>query len=260
MKGKLPMAKLKEVVDYLDSYLKISSIPDDCSNNGLQVEGHAEVEKVVFGVDACIDLFDKAVELNADFVLVHHGLSWRDSLKRLTGLNARRLAPLFNFGISLYAVHLPLDAHPVSGHNSKLGDMVELRERSMFFNYDGADIGVMGSLEKAVSVKELAALYDMKLGSAHRIFGDPSRMVKRLGIVSGGAGHDAIAEAFALGLDLFVTGEVTHEAYHVIKESGLPVLALGHYCSEMPGVLAMMELLSEKFKVECQFIDIPTGM
>ena len=100
----------------------------------------------------------------------------------------------------------------------------------------------------------------MKLGSSHRIFGDPARKVKRLGIVSGGAGHDAVAEAFSLGLDLFVTGEITHESYHVIKESDMPVLALGHYCSEKPGVLAMMELLSEKFKVECQFIDIPTGM
>lgn len=254
------MAKLKEVVDYLDDYLKITSIPEDCSNNGLQVEGHIEVEKAVFGVDACIDLFDKAVELNADFVLVHHGLSWRDSLKRLTGLNARRLAPLFNFGISLYAVHLPMDAHPVSGHNAKLADMAGLRDRSMFFNYDGADIGVAGSLEEAVTVRELAALYDMKLGSEHKIFGDPARKVRKVGIVSGGAGHDAIAEAFTLGLDLFVTGEVTHEAYHVIKESDMPVLALGHYCSEKPGVLAMMELLSEKFKLECQFIDIPTGM
>ncbi|OGV39415.1 MAG: Nif3-like dinuclear metal center hexameric protein [Lentisphaerae bacterium GWF2_45_14] len=254
------MANLKNVVDYLDDYLKISSIPDDCSNNGLQVEGHSEIEKAVFGVDACVDLFDKAVEVNADFILVHHGLSWRDSLKRLTGLNARRLVPLFNFGISLYGVHLPLDAHPVSGHNARLADMLELRNRSMFFNYGGADIGVRGSLSTAVSVKELAELYDRKLGSNNRIFGDPGQKVTKVGIVSGGAGHDAVAECFESGLDLFVTGELTHESWHIIKESGLPVIALGHYCSEKPGVLAMMELLSKEFKIECQFIDIPTGM
>jgi putative NIF3 family GTP cyclohydrolase 1 type 2 len=112
--------KLNKLTNYLDARLALDSSPLDPSNNGLQVQGRDEVKKAVFGVDACAALFQIAVDKKADFIFVHHGLSWKDSLKKLTGLNASRIRPLFQNDISLYAVHLPLDAHPKIGHNAKL--------------------------------------------------------------------------------------------------------------------------------------------
>jgi putative NIF3 family GTP cyclohydrolase 1 type 2 len=61
-------------------------------------------------------------------------------------------------------------------------------------------------------------------------------------------------------LDLHITGEVEHSSYHPIKETGISVLSLGHYCSEKPGVWAVMEELQSKFKIECEFINLPTGL
>ena len=250
---------LKELTSYLNGLLKIDRVPADHSNNGLQVEGNPYVSKAVFGVDACMELFEKAKEKNAGFIMAHHGLSWDNSFKRLNGLTGDRVRVLFQNGISLYAVHLPLDAHPECGNNAVLSDIIGLKDREMFFEYSNVKIGIMGKIPKPLTAARIGRLYDERLDSKHLIYGDAGRKVSRIGIVSGGAGS-AIEEAACLGLDCFVTGEVTHSSYHVVKEAGIPVISLGHYCSEITGLRAVMKLIENKFKIDCEFIDIPTGM
>ena len=73
------VAKLKEIVAFLDGIFLTNPNLQDDSNNGLQVQGNPDVEKAVFSVDACNELFEKAIERSADFVFVHHGLSWNDT-------------------------------------------------------------------------------------------------------------------------------------------------------------------------------------
>ena len=239
--------------------LDIGAIPRDASNNGLQVQGSVDVRKAIFAVDASVELFEKVVEKDADFIFVHHGISWCDSLKRITGQNAMRIKPLMKNDISLYAVHLPLDAHPEFGHNAQLANYLNLDDQEMFSKYSGVEIGVMGVLENESTIIELANILDKKLNATHKIFGDSDRKIKTVGIISGG-GTSGLEEAVELGLDCFITGEVKHEVYHTIKELDIPVIALGHYCSEKPGVIAMMDLISERFNIDCEFIDIPTGL
>ena len=84
------MPTINEVSAYLDEILNLKEFGSDCSNNGLQFEGSQNVTKAVFGVDACAALFMDAADADADFVFVHHGLSWGGSLKRITGVDANR--------------------------------------------------------------------------------------------------------------------------------------------------------------------------
>ena len=58
-----------------------------------------------------------------------------------------------------------------------------------------------------------------------------------MGIVSGGDPH-AVSQAIDEGLDLFVTGDASHEIYHEALEAGINVLFGGHYATEMWGVKA----------------------
>lgn len=130
------MAKLKDVAAFLDERLNIAKFRSDASNNGLQFEGGQDVFKAVFAVDASHALFTTAADLDADFIFVHHGISWGGSLKRILSLDAKRVAMLAANSISLYGAHLPLDAHPEIGHNALLARMMKLENPSPFGEYD----------------------------------------------------------------------------------------------------------------------------
>ena len=111
---------LSDIVKKLNEKLKLSSFTGDISNNGLQVEGKGEVKKIIFAVDASLELFEIAKERKADFIFVHHGISWGSEPRRITGSVAKRLKVLLENNISLYAAHLPLDAHEELGNNANL--------------------------------------------------------------------------------------------------------------------------------------------
>ncbi|MDX6714406.1 MAG: hypothetical protein QOH30_964, partial [Baekduia sp.] len=111
------MPAISQVVDHLDRLLEVDAFRD-YGPNGLQVPTNAEVQTVVTGVSANVALIERAVDEEADLVLVHHGLFWRGEPLEITPLKHRRLAPFFAHGMGLAAYHLPLDAHPEHGNNA----------------------------------------------------------------------------------------------------------------------------------------------
>lgn len=254
------MTQLKEITKYLDELLDISAIPDDSSNNGLQVEAGEVVKKAVFGVDACQALFEAALAEKADFVFVHHGISWGSEPRRFTGITASRLELLFNNGISLYAAHLPLDAHHRLGHNALLAAIIGLRQTYSFANYNDCEIACGGVLPEVCSAEQLAEKFEAELNCKAKIFGKVDKKLKKAGIISGGGGMDGLIACIDEGMDCYITGEMTHTMYHVVKENGMTLIELGHYYSEVPGVKAVMNEIENKFAIDCKFIDLPTGL
>lgn len=251
---------LETLTSFLDNLLKIKDFSQDSSNNGLQVQGSETVKKAVFGVDSSRTLFEKAAERKAQFVFVHHGISWNDSLKRLTGYNHTLVEPLFKNSISLYAAHLPLDAAPKIGHNACLARMLGLKKCGTFAKYSGQDIGVKGAAPAGATAAKFARILDRELSAKCIVFGNSEKKIKNVGVISGGSGSHGITEALEEKLDCLVTGEVGHGSFHIIRETGMTVISGGHYCTEKPGLIAVMDILRKKFKLECEFIDLPTGM
>ncbi len=254
------MIKLKILTQYLDDLLELNKIPDDSSNNGLQVEGAQKVKKVIFGVDACLAIAEVAAEKSADFIFVHHGLSWKDGFKRLTGNSARTFSILFKNDISLYGAHLPLDAHPELGHNAQIAKIISLQSCKPFAQYANAEIGIQGKLNNSMTLANLVKNVDRKLETKSVIYGDKQSSISRVGIISGGPGSFGIEAAVEEGLDCLITGEVNHGIWHLIQETGINVIAAGHYRTEKPGILAVMEKIQQKFKLDCEFIELPTGL
>src|SRR5450830_1766527 len=113
----------------------------DYGPNGLQVEGGAQVRKIVSGVTASLALIEAAIAAQADTIFVHHGLFWRDQDGRVTGWMKQRLALLLAHDINLLAYHLPLDAHDELGNNARLGLQLGLRAQARFGEQD---LGFLG--------------------------------------------------------------------------------------------------------------------
>jgi len=246
-----------ELVAYLNEYLQIESfLASDSSLNGLVVGGEdKKIGKIGYAVDACQASFDQAAREKVDFLLVHHGLFWGAPLA-VTGSHYMRLATLIKYDINLYAAHLPLDAHPEIGNNIQIAKALGLEEIEAFSAYKWQTIGYKGILKEPKTLKEIAN----RLGYEKTVllpFG--KEKIQTVGIVSGGASRN-VSDALSDGLDLYITGEVEHESYHVALEGGINVLGGGHYVTEIYGVRALAEHLRERFGLEAVFIANPTGL
>jgi dinuclear metal center YbgI/SA1388 family protein len=259
---------LRELVTYLDEYLRIKEVPDEANAvNGLQVENGGQVGSIVAAVDASQATIDGVVATLESgqpppLVLVHHGLLW-DGNVPLTGRRYRRVSALLDHDIPLYAAHIPLDVHPEVGNNAVLAERLGLRVEGWFGSYRGIAMGVWGHAPASLSTRESLAreldrvLHTLK-GSATLIPGGPERPA-RIGIITGGAGN-MIADARAAGLDTYISGEGPHHTYFDAMEWGLNVVYAGHYATETLGVQAMASHLAERFDLEWDFHDHPTGL
>ncbi|MBS3120066.1 Nif3-like dinuclear metal center hexameric protein [Candidatus Woesearchaeota archaeon] len=247
-----------EVAEFLNKELNVAGTADS-SNNGLQVDADTEVEGVAFAVDAALEVFRQARKAGAGMVVVHHGISWKDSLKYITGINFKRLEFLIKNNMALYAAHLPLDMHPRLGNNARLASLLGLRKLKKFGYLEGAPIGFSGELNNPNSVTQIAERLGRALNARPKIYAFGNKKIKTVGIVSGNSNF-AIEEAAAMGIDCFVSGEPRHGSYHDIKEHGLNVIYAGHYATETLGVRALMPSIRKKFRVKTVFIDSPTGL
>src|SRR3954463_16774751 len=150
------MALIDDIISTLDDLLDPGAYAD-LGPNGLQVPGAREVTRVVTGVSAQRQLSERAVELDAQLVLVHHGLFWDFQPTGLTPVLAERLRPLFKHDINLAAYHIPLDAHAELGNNALLAQALGCDERAPFGIYKGKPIGCRGRFDPAIAPEELRA-------------------------------------------------------------------------------------------------------
>ena len=246
------MAQRTEIASHLAAWLAVDRFKD-YGPNGLQVEGRAEVGRVVSGVTANLALIEAAVAAQADLIVVHHGLFWRGQDGRITGWLRRRLALLLAHDINLLAYHLPLDAHPECGNNAQLGQRLGLRADARFGEQD---LGFIGPA--AAGVGDADALVACVAGVLQRppllLRGD-GRPLRRVAWCSGGA-QGYFEAAIAAGADAFITGEVSEPQAHLARETGVAFLACGHHATERYGAPALGEHLARQFGVHHQFIEI----
>jgi dinuclear metal center YbgI/SA1388 family protein len=248
------MAQISDIIATLDDLLSPGEF-DDLGPNGLQVPGAREVTRVVTGVSATRALHERAVELGAELVLVHHGLFWNFQPAGLKPLVAERLRPLFKHDVNLAAYHLPLDAHPDVGNNAILARKLGCSELAPFGRYKGRSIGFRGSFAEPPSAVELLARVHAATGREPLLLGRGRDPVRSIGIVSGSAA-DALEEAVEAGLDAFLTGEPREHITAEAVEHGMHFIAAGHHATETFGVRALGELLAERFGIEHRFVEL----
>lgn len=246
--------KTLQIAAFLNKELDVASF-EDVSHNGLQVQNSGSVHRVCTGVDASIEFFEEAAKRGGDFLICHHGISWGDSLSRITELNYRRIRFLMDHDMALYACHLPLDAHPRYGNNALICRALGLIKLKTFGKYGNKDIGFMGQLARPMRYSALKKKIRKVVGNELQTMDFGKKTVRTVAVVSGGAA-EGVEEAGKKGIDVFITGESKLHAYGLSQEYGLNSVFAGHYATEVFGVRALGELVTRRFKVESQFINL----
>lgn len=248
------MVQLKDLLSYANNVLEVDRFQDYCPN-GLQVEGTNEVKKIVSGVTACQALIDAAITEKADVLLVHHGYFWKGEDAQITGIKYQRVRCLIEHGINLVAYHLPLDAHPLYGNNAKLAEILDL-EITGSFPPGNTAVGLYGRLNIPMLASDFCQKISQSLQREPLHIGDKTQQIQLLAWCSGAA-QNYIEDAAKLGVDAYLSGEISEQTVHIARETGLHYFAAGHHASERYGVQAFGEHLAAHFALEHQFVDIP---
>ncbi len=242
------MVNREELKNYTQLYLNADAFEDYCPN-GLQIEGKKKINKIISGVSANLALIERAIDEKADAIFVHHGLFWKNDSQIISGSKRRKIALLLENNINLFAYHLPLDAHTEVGNNAQLGQLLGITNRKPIDN----------SLLWAGEIDTVAIEFGEKIESALQraplIVGDKSKNIRRIAWCTGAA-QGFIEQAIALGVDAYLTGEVSEQTPATALENNLVFFSAGHHATERFGVQALCQHLSDEFGCQHQYIEI----
>jgi dinuclear metal center YbgI/SA1388 family protein len=241
---------LNELRDYNASLLQTGLFRDYCPN-GVQVEGRAEVRRIATGVTASQHVLDAAIAWGADAILVHHGYFWRNEEATIAGIKKKRIAQLLRNDVSLLAYHLPLDAHAELGNNAQLGKLLGLSEQGRFGEQN---IAWLGSLAQPRTLAQFAQQITHDLMRAPQVIGNGTNSIRKVAWCSGGA-QGYFEAAIEQGVDVYITGEISEQNFHLANETGVAFIAAGHHATERLGIQALGAHLAEKFDLEHRFFD-----
>ena len=247
------MVARRELLQYTNNLLEIDRF-GDYAPNGLQVEGRAEVQSIVSGVTASLELIEAAIDVGADALLVHHGYFWKGENPCISGMKKRRLQALLAHEINLLAYHLPLDAHSHYGNNAMLGKVLGIEFESVFGSASPPII-MQGRLLRAMDANDFGELISTRLGRTPLHIAGSEKEIHTVAWCSGGA-QGYIEEAAERGVDAYISGEVSEKTTHIVREMGIHYYAAGHHATERYGIEALSMHLSEQFDLRHQFIDI----
>ncbi len=245
---------LTRLVALADVWLQPAKFQDYCPN-GLQVEGRAEVGLLVSGVTASLALLEAAIEAGADAILVHHGYFWKGEPPAIVGTKRRRLQLLLSRDVSLLAYHLPLDAHPTLGNNAQLAHRLDIEITGGLQPEVALPIGNVGRLAQPLAPEAFAALVGERLGRQPLLVRGGDHPIATIGWCSGG-GQGYIEQAAALGVDAFLSGEISEQTVHSARELGIHFIAAGHHATERYGAPALAAALAAECGIAHRFIDI----
>jgi dinuclear metal center YbgI/SA1388 family protein len=244
----------QELLQAFDALLQPARFKD-YGPNGLQVEGKAQIQKIVSGVTASRALIEAAIAAQADAIFVHHGLFWRGQDGCVTGWMKQRLALLLAHDINLFAYHLPLDAHAELGNNAQLGLQLGLRATARFGEQDLGFLGGRADGGSFASASVLAEHLEKLLNRPVVQVARAQSAIKTIAWCSGGA-QGYFEAAIAAGADAFITGEISEPQAHYAREMGVAFFACGHHASERYGAPAVAAQVAAQFGLAHQFIDI----
>lgn len=247
------MISRQDLIAWCDNTLQSNQFKD-YAPNGLQVEGTNHIESIVTAVSASRAAIDFACQQHADALLVHHGMFWKNEPITITGWKRARIATLLNHNINLIGYHLPLDAHPILGNNAQLATQLGWQTEQTFGEQNLINIGTLP--ENQQSLPQLLVQLENILQRKPLAVGNVSGSIKRIAWCTGGA-QSFFQEAINMGVDVYITGEISEPQYHLANETGIIFISAGHHATERYGIGALGEKIASNFNIKHQFFDEP---
>ncbi|MBO7521276.1 MAG: Nif3-like dinuclear metal center hexameric protein [Opitutales bacterium] len=246
------MAELKDIVHFIDSYLRVGAFKDfPGSYNGLQFQNSGRVTKIAAATDCGIEEVMAAKKIGADLLLVHHGMFWTPPIPVVKN-SYKKIKTLIDSDIAVYSCHLPLDAHREIGNSALIAKSLGLEISGGCFNLEGEDIAVVAKTPKGGRA-ELAKRLKKLFPKTYKGFEFGAKNPKGI-VICSGSGTTSILHLLSEGYDTLVCGELKQGQYVYAQENRINVYPCGHYATECCGIIALAKLVAKKFSLDYKFI------
>ena len=245
---------------------------EDYCQNGLQVEGKEHIQKIVFGVSFNLPFLQGAIEAQADAIIVHHGIFGKNFFT-VKGVLKEKVKLLLQHDISLFGIHLPMDAQEHYGNNAQLLSYLDAEVVESY------DLGFIGKNTQEYTLSRILDIYHEKLQPegfqmppveysrssvlmpqqqhGFLYFANGPQIPRKIAIISGGAASKYRAEDLRIkGVDTYICGSVDEATPAWSYETKTNFINLGHYWSEKAGPLALQHEISRLFDVTTEFIEV----
>lgn len=234
------MPTVNDIYNFLDS---IAPFENKCSwdNCGILIgDKNGKVRKIGFTLDLTLDTLEKAKNEDVDLIVTHHPVIFRPQSKFLVGNVAYEAA---RSGINVISSHTCYDCAE-KGVSEVLAEVLGLSNISEVETEEKPSCVRIGDID-AISAKDLAKLVAEKLDTTVRL-ASAGNEIKKVA-VCGGSGGDFVFDACKAGADAYVTGDLSHHHFLSAKETGMTIIAAGHFETENPSVKPLMERVKAKF-------------
>ena len=235
------MTKVKDFYGYLNSIAPFET-QEDWDNSGMLVgDMDAEVKKVAVVLDITHEEIKKAKAIGADLIISHHPVIF-NQIKSVTKVSVPY--ELVASSINALCCHTPLDIAD-GGTNDSLAELFGIE-----VTRTEDPILRLGTVEPTTA-ENLAGKIAKTLNTKVR-YADAGRKIEKIAICTG-AGCSLIEAAGEI--DAFITGDASHHNFLDCIQTGITLIAAGHYETEIVVVPVLVKKLQAQFP-DIEIIDI----
>ncbi len=236
------MRTLEEIFSFLCRLAPLE-LQADFDNAGFLVgRRSAPVKRVLLALDITDAVIDEAIECGSELIVSHHPVIFtRLSSVTDNGLDDKVLR-LAEKGIGAVCMHTNLDIAD-GGVNDVL---IRLLGAVCDGPLDKDGCGRFGTLPEEMPLNAFLTRCKTVLRAPGLRYCDGGKAVRRLAVM-GGAGGNALEEAFEKGCDTYVTSDVKYHQFLTAKEIGINLIDADHFCTENPVIPVLAGKLSDEF-------------
>lgn len=237
------MVTVNDIMQSMSRWAPLDTISEG-DNVGLLVgRKNAPVKCVLTALEINSKIIDEAIEKGADMIVCHHPIIYNSDLKSIADEDyiSLMIIRLIEHKIAVYAAHTNLD-WAKGGVCDILADTVGIDNLESLVGNQGriGQIKPMKLIDFAQKVKENLNC------PAIKFVGDPDRIIKRVGLVSG-SGGSYMDEAIKQGCDLFLSADFKYHQALKAEEVGICLIDAGHFETENGIIYSIANYLKKEY-------------
>lgn len=236
--------QIKELIEIFEKNYPMS-LNEEWDNSGVQIGNiNNQIKNIMVTLEITEEAIDKAIEEDVNFIICHHPIIFPTIQNVVTtNFKGNKLIKAIQNDITIYASHSPSDK---AGFNEYIFNKIGFQSQGKIDCHEEG-IGFGDYCEHNIKLRPLLEQLKENLNLEHVIVWGDKTEFSKIGLVTG-SGMSFLDQVIELGIDLFITGDITHHSAMDAIEQGLTLIDISHEGSEKLFTYFVEKVLDDVFE------------